>query len=201
MRNFEKKLIGLILGAIFPIFFFMLSIVIWFLFDKSENSVFIYPVVGILLGLVINLIFFKNWIAQRYSLPLWFLFLIYAFYNLCIFGFFMGVPVFNIIMGIPAGYYYGKRILYNKIQPDEHTKIINRVSLFTGFIMALICYISALIALTDPTTGENIQLMFGLSFEITKEMVYAIIFTGGLGLIVSQFFITKFIAVKTIKNT
>ena len=79
------------------------------------------------------------------------------------------------------------------------SKQINQVSLFTGLIMTLICISSGIIGLTDKTTGENIQEMFGLDFEITKTMILTIIFVGGFGLIISQYLITRLTMIKTIK--
>lgn len=199
MKRLEKVIIGLIIGFTFPLLFGMLSVITWFYLDKSESRVLIYLTTGIVLGLIIDYKFLQNWIKHRFDLPLWFISGIYIFYNICMYGFFMGFPVFNILMGLIAGYYFGNRIISNKIQSQMQSKQINQVSLFTGLIMTLICISSGIIGLTDKTIGENIQGMLGLDFEITKTMILTIIFVGGFGLIISQYLITRLTMIKTIK--
>jgi len=78
-------------------------------------------------------------------------------------------------------------------------KIIKHVSLFTGLIMALICTSTGIIALSDEYTGSAVKGILGLNFEVTKEMLLAIVLVGGLGLVVAEYFITKLTIQKTIK--
>jgi uncharacterized protein YneF (UPF0154 family) len=111
----------------------------------------------------------------------------------------MGFPVFNLVAGLFAGYYSGNRICSEKIRPERRSKLINQVSLFTGLIMILICITSGVIGMTDKTIGENIRGMLGIDFEVSRTLILIIILTGGLGLIVSQYFITRLAMVKTIR--
>ncbi|MEJ2616236.1 MAG: hypothetical protein P8Z35_14860 [Ignavibacteriaceae bacterium] len=111
----------------------------------------------------------------------------------------MGFPVFNLFLGLAAGYYFGKRVCFRNIKSGMYSKIINKVSLFTGLIMALICISSGLIALLDNYTGSTIKGMLGLGFDVTKEMIFTIIIIGGLGLILTEYFITKLTMQRTIK--
>ena len=199
MKRFEKTISGLIIGGAFPLLCGLLSVIAWFYLDKSENRPVIYLIAGLLLGLIIDLKFLKGWIKHRFDLPLWYIAGIYIFYNICIYGFFMGFPVFNALLGLIAGYYFGNRICSKQIQPAMQSKLINQVSLFTGLIMTLICVSSGIIGLTDESIGENIRGMLGLNFEITKTVVFTIIFVGGFGLIISQYFITRLTIIKTIR--
>jgi hypothetical protein len=199
MKKFEKIISGLIIGSTFPLLFGLLSMITWFYLDKSESKIVIYLSTGLLLGLIIDLKFLKGWINYRFDLPLWCIAGIYIFYNVCVYGFFMGFPVFNVFLGLIAGYYFGNRICYNKIQPEMHSKQINKVSLFTGLIMTLICISSGIIGLTDKTIGENIRGMLGLDFEVTRAMILTLIFVGGFGLIGFQYFITRFAMTQTIR--
>ena len=199
MKRFDKILFGFLIGFIFPVITGLISVFIWFYSDKQETHAPIYVLIGLSSGLLIDLMFLKRWINKRYTLPIWFVAGIYILYNICVYGFFMGFPVFNVLLGFLAGYYYGKRICSNTIQPEIQTKLINQVSLFTGLIMTLICVSSGIIGLTDNTIGENIQGMLGVDFEITRSMILTIIFAGGFALIVSQYFITRLTMIKTIK--
>jgi len=144
--------------------------------------------------------FLKRWINKRYVLPIWFVIGIYILYNIGLFGVFMGFPVFNVLLGLLAGYYFGNRICSNKIQQDKHSKLINQVSLFTGLIMIFICISSGFIALVGSGVGYDIQGMLGLGFEVTKPMIWSITLIGGFVLILLQILLTRITMIKTIKN-
>jgi hypothetical protein len=184
MKRFEKIVNRLIIGGTFPLLFGLLSMIAWFYLDKSESRAMIYLAAGLIFGLIIDLKFLKGWIKHRFDLSLWGMAGIYIFYNICVFGFFMGFPVFNLLLGLVAGYYFAIRIVSNKIHPEKQPKLINRVSVFTALVMTFICVSSAVIGLTDKYIGDNIQGMLGLNFEITKTMIVTLIFVGGFGLII-----------------
>jgi hypothetical protein len=199
MKKLDKLFFGLVFGFIFPVMIGLLSVAIWFFTDRQEPHAPVYAVTGLSGGLLIDVLFLKRWINKRYVLPIWFVAGIYILCNIASFGFFMGFPVFNVFLGLLAGYYFGNRICSNQVQPGKRPKLLNQVSLFTGVIMTLICVSSAIITLTEKTIGANIQGMLGLGFEITKPMILAVIFVGGFGLIVSEYFITKWAIIKTIR--
>lgn len=200
MKKFEKNLIGLIIGSTFPLLLGLLFITIWFLFDKSENRPIIYLTIGLLLGVLIDLKFLKSWISHRFDLPIWFLAVIYIIYNIFVYGFFMGLPVFNVFLGLIAGYYFGNRICFKNVESDKHLKIIHQVSLFTGLIMTLICISSGFLALVNNEAAGMIKNVLGLDFEVTKSTVWTIVLIGGLILILTNIFLARITMIKTIKN-
>ncbi|MGD0342802.1 MAG: hypothetical protein ABSA76_13950 [Bacteroidales bacterium] len=100
MKRFDKILFGLVIGFIFPIMIGLLSVLIWFYNDGQETHAPFYALIGLSSGLLIDLIFLKRLINKLYVLPIWFVAGIYIFYNICVYGFFMGFPVFQCIIGI-----------------------------------------------------------------------------------------------------
>ena len=198
MMKIDKILIGLIIGSTCPLLISLLSFTTWFYLDKNMGRPLIYLLVGLFLGLAIDYKLLRGWINKRYELPNWFIIGVYFFYNIGIYGLFMGFPVFNVLMGLAAGYYYGRKIEFENVPIDKRPLLIKKVSLFSAAIMTFFCISSALIALMDKTTGENVRLMMGLNFEITKTMLLILIFVGGFVLIVSKYFITKLTMIKTI---
>ena len=169
MKSFDKIFFGFLVGFAFPFILGVLSVILWFYIDKNESSALIYLIAGLLFGLVIDLKFLKKWIKKRYELSIWFIILIYLIYNIGMYGFFMGFPVFNVLLGLAAGYYFGKRVCFSGIKSEVLSKIIKQVSLFTGLITALICISSGLITILDNSTGSTIKGMLGLNFEIAKQ--------------------------------
>lgn len=197
-RN-DKLIFGILLGAPVPVFFFLLLLTFWY-FQFQNYNVLYFVLTGLFTGLIIDFIFLKTLVRRVFELPTVFLILLYLFYNLCIYGFFMGFPVFNLLMGIVAGYYFGRKIVYTKIPRHQIGEIKNNISLFTGIVMLLICFSTGFIALSEETLGEELQNMFGLRFEVTKSMIILIIIIGGISLIISQYYLTKYIIIKTIKS-
>jgi hypothetical protein len=200
-EKFDRLFTGLIFGGAFPVLCCLSAGIIWFYLDKVEPRVLFYLIPGFIAGLIIDWKYLKGWINNRFDLPFWFLTAIYLFYNICMFGVFMGFPVFNLATGIMAGYYMGEKINHKSILPKAQKKIIHKTSLFTAIVMTLICISTASIALTEKTIGEEIRGMLGLHFEITRLMVWAIIVFGGIGLIIAQYLITRFSIIITIKWT
>jgi len=200
MKKFEKVIDGLIIGSTFPLLLGLLSVTIWFYLDKSEDKPVIYLIVGILSGLIIDYKFLKGWIGRRFDLSLWFLAAIYIAYNIFVFGFFMGFPVFNVFMGFFAGFYFSNRICIKNVESKNHSKIINQVVLFSGLIMTLICISSGSLALVNNEASGMIKEVLGLSFEVTRIMVWGIVFIGGLTLILANILLTRITMNITIKK-
>lgn len=196
----EKLFLGLIIGGTLPLLIGMLSMIVWFYLNRDETLAPIYLVGGISIGVLLDLKYLKSWIRNRYQLPIWFIVGIYLFYNVCIFGFFMGFPVFNLLMGIPAGYYYGKRIDRESTSPEKQDQLTGQVSLFTAFVMTLICFSSGFIALAGNGVGKDVQSMLRLGFEVTRPMLVCIIVTGGILLIGLQYTLTRIILIQTKKG-
>jgi len=199
MIRFEKIFFGILIGSAFPLFFGLLSVTIWFYLNISEKYAPFYLIVGILLGLVIDLKNLKSWVEKRYDLSVWFLIGLYLFFNIVTFGFFMGFPVFNIFWGLVAGYYSGCRIVFKNTPKGARSIIINWISIITGIVMMLICISSASIALSGNGVGTELQSMLGLEFVVTKPMIWEIILIGGFLLIAAQIVLTRITINKTIK--
>jgi hypothetical protein len=198
MKKFEKIIIGAFLGGTFPLLFGACWLLLWFYFDKNESRALYYLLSGMLLGLVIDIRFLKGWVDKRYELPDWITAAIYIFYNMLPYGMFMGFPVFNLIMGIPAGYYCGQKILYTHTPAEESRKRIQKVSVFTGLVMIVFCIGSGFIALKGTGVGLDVQAMLGLGFKVTKPMLLAIAVIGGTLLVWLQIVVTRITAKKVL---
>lgn len=199
MRRIDKLIFGIIFVSSFPIFFFLISVLIWFNFFRDEKIVLYFVSTGVLIGLFTDIVVLNKLINRRFSLPGWVLISFYLFYNIGMYGMFMGFPVFNLIWGVVAGYYFGKKIIDNNIPLVEQAPISNRVALFTGIIMSLICISSGIIAMIDKYTGKDLQGILRLQYEVSKTEIIAIIVIGGLALATAEYFLTKAVIIKTLK--
>ncbi len=184
----------IIFGAVFPLLIALTAVVIWYYFDRSENraSPYLDLVGGILVGLLIDLRYLKRWVTSRYNLSMTFVGFVFIVYNVMVYGFFMGFPVFNVFLAIMAGWYMGNRLSTNSTNLQDRKRIINRTALFVGATMIVICALSAYLALREESIGQQIRGMLGLHFEVTRPMVIGIIVVGGLALITAQICCIRF---------
>jgi hypothetical protein len=113
----------------------------------------------------------------------------------------MAFPVFNLAMGIIAGYYYGIKIKYQEIHFDQSEILIKKVPFFTALVMLIICITTSLIALSEKTIGLELQGMLKLNFEVTRGMIMTLILIGGSSLIIIQYFLTRITIIVTKKRS
>jgi hypothetical protein len=177
-----------------------LSVVIWFSVDKSEYHIAFYMIAGLLIGLLIDGYFLKGWIQNMYKLPSSLILLFYVLYNIGVYGFFMGFPVFNSLLGLIAGYYYGKKICFENIVGSRQAKLKRQVLLITGAIMTLICVPTSFMAFEGDGVGGMIENILGLNFQVTDLMIWGIIIVGGISLIAVQMLLTRFTMERTINK-
>jgi len=158
---------------------------------KDNQEIFSIAFAGMGLGVLIDALFLKSKLKSLETLQTPILMGVYVFYSIMVLGFFMGVPVFNVLLGILAGRFMARVGLFHKLSGVKMNRLIHNTALFSALVMIGICVISGFIALKDPLdTAVNLQGMLGLNFEVTELMVYALVALGGLGLIITQYFLT-----------
>jgi len=189
LKKLEKLFIGLMIGAIPPLCGFLAG---WWIFCKSLSNmqIALTAASGLVLGLIVDAFFLKRWTARAYQASPLLWMSVYLFYSICVFGFFMGVPVFNVLLAIPAGIFIGARLSHLPGDAARDQVYVHRTQLYTTGVMALICAASAFLALRDPTTAANLEGMLRLPFKVTTPMIIALIAVGGIGLLLVQWFLT-----------
>jgi len=191
LTKFDQIFLGIIYGFIFPILFFL---IFWWVSIPlvPEKQIFIFAFSGLGLGIIIDLVFLKFLIKNSYRIKGIYLILVYIFYSIGYFGFFMGVPIFNLFLGIPAGIFIARKSVILNLSTKESNQEIERISKITSGIMLVICLISATIALNDIYTVSGLKGMLGLMFPISQELLVGLIIVGGIVLIIGQYFVTKY---------
>ena len=189
IRVFEKLILLLILGLVAPI---LGALIFWFGADLClpEQYVPWFALSGLLLGVVLDLVLLKRIARNAYRLDYRFWVALYLFYTIGIFGMFMGVPVVNALLAIPAGFVVGGKLSAENSDFPGVRRTAIRTAWFTTTVLTLICIASAVIALLDPYTAGNLQGMFGLKFPVTSSMIYALILVGGVFLLAFNWILT-----------
>jgi len=198
-----KKLIDFLFKILIFLFFPLLfSLIFWYVsipFIK-EKYIFIFLILGLFVGLFINFFILKKYLKNLYNLDIKFLIIIYLFYNFCIYVFFMGIPIFNLIISFISGLYFSRKCNYLNLKKTDSYRIIKSVSIFTTIFIFIIFCISGIIAIKDPWTGLNIQGMLHLKNPITKSQIYYIVIFGGLLFLILNYYLTFLISFLTYKK-
>ena len=150
------------------------------------------------MGVALDAVLYRRWMAAGYRMPHAVMALLYIFYSICVFGFFMGVPVGNVLPGLLAGAYAARRASAWGLDRARAEAYFRRVAWFCVGVLALACTASAILALRDPYTSGNLRGMLGLSFDVTAAMIYGLILIGGGLLLVAEYWLVRLVGLKTL---
>jgi hypothetical protein len=156
-----------------------------------EEQIPFWALAGLALGLLVDLLFLRRWLAKAYALPVPVWIGLYLFYSVGLFGFFMGVPVFNLLLAIPAGFFVGAKLAHDRPPEIEIKKVVDHTVSFTTAVLALVCLTSASLALADPHTPVNLEGLLGLGFAVTLPMLLGVILVGGAGLLAANWWLVR----------
>ncbi len=189
MAKIVKLLFNLIILFTLPIALFLLFWWSSLLFTTNNRKIAIAALTGLIAGFLLNYLIQKERKYQLYLLPKWILITIYSLYSIYTFGFFMGVPIFNLIPGILAGYYWRQRILLQRTSPYIYKKSIKEVAIFTAVWMSVISIVAIYLGLTDEYTISNLKGMLNISLSKLQLTIFAVM--GGIFLTLFQYWITQ----------
>lgn len=188
MKSFERIFLHLINAWMFVFAGFAIGFLMTY--PQKEAGVPWLSIVGALAGLAVW------WASRARLLELLLHNTIYQLgidcvYMVGLFGFFMGVPVFNILPGIGLAYIHGLNARQKGLPAEAFTGQLRQVNGITLAILCVFLAASAAIALLDPYTGGNLQGMFGLTNQVTLGQIALIIAVGGLGLMAAQWLLER----------
>ncbi len=186
MGKFDKVFAGMVLGFIIPVVSFC---GFWWSSFALGLDVKCWSITGIVVGILIDVMFLGKLLPKFYYLSKLTLLALYAAYSVGIFGFFMGVPVFNVIPGVFAGTYIGRKMKITGQSRDVFKEEMRKATKFSSAVLLFVCFCSAFIALQDPFTGENLRGMLNLGFEVTRTHIWLLIVLGGTALLLIQYFL------------
>jgi hypothetical protein len=187
--KFERFALGLLLAPPAPLAGLM---GFWFLSYSffPEKWIPLATLVGFVLGLLADFLFLKKLLNSVHRLSLVFWIAILLFYAGGLFGFFMGVPLFNAALAMPAGFVVGDRLARQKVDSAFVSRAAHCTAWFTTAVLLIVCIASAFFSLTSSSTPADLQGTLGLPFLVTWGMVWALILIGGTGLLVVNWALT-----------
>lgn len=185
----ERFAFGLILAPLAPL---ALSMGFWWLSyaNLPEKWIPYGTLFGLLLGILADTFLLKKLIERAYRLGTVFWLAVLLFYSVGTFGFFMGVPVFNAALAVPAGFVVGGKLAHEMADGERVHRASLRTCILTTGLTALVCAASAFFALMSPSTPSDLRGMLGLGFEVIQAMIWGIILVGGAGLLAVNWLLT-----------
>ena len=189
IRQIETAVTGIALGAV-PIIACIVAGWWSSIPFVAESHIMYWALAGLAVGILLDVIFLKGWLRSAYSMRTWVWIAIYLFYSIGMFGFFMGVPVLNVLLAAPAGAFVGRRLIYDGADLTRMKKTSRQTAGFTTGIFGLACIASASIALLSPSTASELQHMLGLPFRVTPVMVLGLILVGGALILALNWWLT-----------
>lgn len=189
MKKIEDMAIGVLLGAV-PILVCFLAF--WWISIPfvPESYISRWALGGLLLGVLLDIFFLRGWVRHAYSMKTGIWMGIYVFYSVGLLGFFMGVPVFNLLLALPAGVFIGRRLSLNTADPAQLQKTARQTAMFTLGILGLVCITSAFLALASPSTASDLQGILGLASPVAPAGILGIILGGGAALLALDWWLT-----------
>jgi hypothetical protein len=196
MQKLETIALGILFGAIPILFFFIAG---WWISMPfvPETRVVLFALAGVALGILVDILFLRRWVRCAYSMKPGTWMAVYIFYAIGMFGFFMGFPVFHVLLALPAGAFIGRWLARGGADSQRMRKVSRRTARFTTGVLSLIFAASAALALTHLSTASEVEHMLGLPFQLTTGMIVGIILVGGAALLVLSWWLT----VKTVERT
>ncbi|MBE3118967.1 MAG: hypothetical protein IMZ50_09465 [Candidatus Atribacteria bacterium] len=145
---------------------------------------------GLALGILVDIFILQKLIARAYQFGMIFWTAIFLFYTVGVFGFFMGMPVFNAALAIPAGFIVGGKLVRKTANQSQVRAAALQTCIFTTIILTFICATSVLLALSEATLPAQLEGMLALPFTVTWDMIWGIILVGGVGLLAVNWLLT-----------
>ena len=185
----ERFALGLILAPVVPLVGLLSCW--WSAYALlSETWIPFAAIAGLLAGVLADIFLLKKLLDNQPGRPLWVA--VFLFYSIGVFGFFMGFPVFNAALAIPAGFVVGGRLAHTEADRSQVRAAVRQTCIFTTIVLACICGASAYLALSSPSTAQDLEGMLALPFAVSPAMIWELIIVGGTGMLAANWVLTAF---------
>lgn len=201
MNRFDRFISIIVLGLLAPV---ILTLLFWWgslPFAMGDDQLIMrLAFSGLIGGIILDFTLLRRFIGKLYELPLAALVMVGIFYSVMIYGFFMGFPVFNAIVGILGVYIVTKRGILGKLSVDEILKNSRFIIRLSTVLLLFLCVCTAVLALGETTICAEVKGMLNLPFDVTMKMIWTLILFGGGCLLLFQYCFSKLVYMKVIKK-
>jgi hypothetical protein len=178
----ETFILGVFFGLA-PLAAFFIATVLFASIVFGKETIGPWTLWSLLLGLFTDILFLKRWVKNAYTMSAKAIGAVYIFYSVCAVGFFMGLPIGNIFLGILAGVYAAWKMHFTMADEERRNQYF-RITLW---------------AIAGKMIGYRFETPF-LSFTFTIPIFFAIVLAGGISLVLLQYYLTCIFAKITYKR-
>jgi hypothetical protein len=187
MKKIELLTSVIVLAPIPPV---AMGLTVWWtmvICDCTERDIAVATIAATCLGAVFAATVLRRWVLSLFTLKPAAFRAVALFYSVMIYGVFMGMPVFNVGVGIVGGAILGRRL----VRGDSSAAELNREAVhwarFATVILFVLCTATVALTWRHESLGSELQHMFRLPFTVTRRMIAALIVGGGTGLLIAQY--------------
>ena len=201
LTSTESIIIGFVVGILCPLLLFVLfwwvsaSLSIYGLLVISESGIAMVAIIGLVIGIALDVIYLRKWIQQFYRVDLRVLAPLYLGCSAVAVASFMGLPAGNLVLGTLAGVYIGRRQVHASRISDLAMNTIRKASFFTTIVTGGEALVIGLLALNEDWVVEWLVAVTGISpFAVTSWFGTGLILALCAVLMVVQFWCTRTMA-------
>lgn len=202
MSRSESIVVGLAVGILCPVSLFVLlwwttaAFTIYDVLPIKVSGIVTAAFTGLGIGILLDILFLKNWIAGFYSANTKFMVTAYLFCSVVAVAFCMGLPLGNLALGTLAGLYVGRRAYHAGESGSRFRKAARNVSIFTALVTSAEALPIGLLALEhDRYIAEMLLTVVGLGqSDATGPAGVGLIILLCVVLMVVQFWCTRITA-------
>jgi hypothetical protein len=168
MSRVEWALVSVVVGVLCPAALFFLAwwvtaaLNIYNLAPIPEPAIAVAAFIGLGTGLILDLLFLRDWVSSFYVWDYRLLGLAYLFGSAVAVALLMGLPFANIVWGALAGVYVGRRQHHAAASESVLQHAARKVGAFTALVTGLEALLIGLLALGEGIVVETIHAVTGL---------------------------------------
>jgi hypothetical protein len=177
MHKLESILIRIVLAILCPLLLFVMFwwgtalLTISGILPIPENRIAIVAFTGLAIGVLLDLRYVKTWTACFYTVDKLVVELLYLSCSLIAVALFMGFPVGNLILGMLAGVYTGRRLYHAHTQGEAAVKSIKKVSLLTGLVTSIEALPVGILALQEDWVDKGLRSVIRMESAVMSSVI------------------------------
>jgi len=168
MSKAEKTIIAVVIAALCPASLFFLlwwlsaALSISHILPTSEGWIGAAAISGLCLGVVLDILYLKRWMSTFYRINMKFMLFGYLLWSAIAVAILMGLPFLNIVLGILAGLYVGRKQHHAQAVRDDFAKTAKKISSFTALVIGTEALFIGILALREDTVAKVLGSVTGL---------------------------------------
>jgi hypothetical protein len=198
MNRAESTVIGFVVGILCPASLFVLlwwsaaALAIYHVLPIPDSGIAVVAFTGLGVGIVLDVLCLKNWIAGFYHASVKLMALAYLFWSAIAVAFFMGLPCGNVVLGTLAGLYVGRKQHHVGASREMFARAARNVSLFTALVTSVEALPIGLLGLHEEIIVEALRAVAGLDQSVvTGPLGVGLVGIGCVVLMIVQFWCTR----------